>query len=100
MLQPWGLQNGVDRRAIADLDPEQRQLVEAFQPYNDGAPTTRPTGKPPLGWLRDLSNKDKHKALTLVIGRAGFVGGVAQKITAQVITSTGLVAATPVTFTG
>jgi hypothetical protein len=58
---------------MAHLDPEQRRLIETFQPYNDPAPTTRPTGKRPLDRLRDLSNKDKHRALSLVIGRAGFV---------------------------
>lgn len=62
-----------DSPKLIDIGADARKLVESLQPYNDDPPTSQPTEKPPLDWLRDLSNQDKHKALALVLGRAGFV---------------------------
>lgn len=62
-----------DSPKLRDIGTEERKLIEEFQPYNDDPPTPQPTEKPPLDWLRDLSNQDKHKALALVLGRKGMM---------------------------
>lgn len=61
-----------DSPKLADIGAEERKLIEGFQPYNDDAASLK-TSNPPLDWLRDLSNQDKHKELALVLGRAAMI---------------------------
>lgn len=61
-----------DSPKLADIGADERELIEKFQPYNDDTPSLK-TEKPPLDWLRDLSNQDKHKELALVLGRAAMI---------------------------
>jgi hypothetical protein len=53
---------------IADLAPEEQAIVEQFQPYSRGGIHS------PLRVLRDLSNRDKHRVINVVLVRAGIFG--------------------------
>jgi hypothetical protein len=61
-----------DSPKLVDIGADQRELIEKFQPYNDD-PESQKTAKPPLDWLRDLSNQDKHTELALILGHAAMI---------------------------
>ena len=51
---------------LADVGESERTDIEQLQPY-------RAEGHDPLLWLADLSRRDKHRILNLVVARAGFM---------------------------
>jgi hypothetical protein len=53
---------------LSEVSPEDRAIIEWYQPYNALARASQPVGSPTLlGYLRDLDDWDKHRLLTPVL---------------------------------
>jgi hypothetical protein len=59
-------------RQLLDFGELERETAERLQPYRDPpGSATGPLSEDPLTWLRELSNRDKHRSLNLAVVGSG-----------------------------